>query len=106
MRYTISHYYYERPGDEYSGEASRKLINLSIESSLNSNVSAERLSSTWYELVIRSHKFGIRSRIGFLLGLATLTIALNLFGSANLTSPERMLASLIVIVCALPSWLW
>ena len=42
----------------------------------------------------------------FIVGLVCFIFALNLFGSANPTIQERALASLIIVACAVPSWLW
>jgi hypothetical protein len=64
------------------------------------------LARSWYGLVIESHRFGVRHRLIFGAGLVALILALNLFGSANLTFSERLVASLIIVVSAVPSWLW
>ncbi|HTT74467.1 MAG TPA: hypothetical protein VMF50_00630 [Candidatus Binataceae bacterium] len=69
-------------------------------------VHTQQPAQSFYRLVIEPVHFGCRRRFGFAFGLAGLVLALNLFGSANLSLNERLLASLIIIVCALPSWLW
>jgi len=63
-------------------------------------------TQAWYKLVVDSHRFGLSQRLGFVAGLATLVLGLNFFGSANLTSTERLLASVIIVGCSVPSWLW
>ena len=62
--------------------------------------------TSWYEQIVLPHNFRRWHRLGFTFGLAALILLLNLSGSANLTMGERLLASTIILLCALPSWLW
>jgi hypothetical protein len=65
-------------------------------------------SRSWYETVTRppAGSFTLARRVIFILAFALLIAALNLFGSSNPTVRERLLASAIIALSAVPAWLW
>ena len=63
---------------------------------------------SWYEIVTTpaAGSFTLARRVLFILAFALLIAALNLLGSSNPTVRERLLASAIIALSAVPAWLW
>ncbi len=65
------------------------------------------LPETWYGVVAGPHSDRLsRRRILFGVGLTALVFALNLLAPANPTALQRVLASLIILLALVPTWLW
>ncbi|HVC45184.1 MAG TPA: hypothetical protein VND20_10225 [Candidatus Binataceae bacterium] len=63
---------------------------------------------SWYEIVTTpaAGSFSLARRVLFILAFALMIAALNLLGSSNPTVRERLLASAIIALSAVPAWLW